>query len=108
VTIALFIPATIIELANEHTNLFEGGDGTLRPVRLILTAIAAAAVIPAALMSLGRRDLPARHIATAAAIGLTAGVAELLARVIPTGTTRWRRRRRSIAAGEPAPEGSAS
>jgi putative copper export protein/methionine-rich copper-binding protein CopC len=86
VTIALFIPATIIELANEHTNPFEGGDGTLWLVRLILTAIAAAAVIPAALMSLGGRDLPARRVTTVAAIGLTAGVAELLARVIPTET----------------------
>ena len=86
VTIALFIPATIIELANEGTNLFEGGDGTLWLVRLILTAIAAAAVIPAALMSLGGRDLPARRVTTVAAIGLTAGVAELLARVIPTET----------------------
>jgi putative copper export protein/methionine-rich copper-binding protein CopC len=86
VTIALFIPATIIELANEHTNLFEGGDGTLWLVRLVMTAIAAAAVIPAALMSLGGRDLPARRVTTVAAIGLTAGVAELLARVIPTET----------------------
>jgi putative copper export protein len=86
VTIALFTPATIIELANEHTNLFEGGDGTLWLVRLILTTIAAAAVIPAALMSLAGRDLPARRVTTVAAIGLTAGVAELLARVIPTET----------------------
>lgn len=86
VTIALFVPATIIELANEHTNLFEGGDGTLWLVRLVLTAIAALAVIPAALMSLGGRDLPARRVTTVAAIGLTAGVAELLARVIPTET----------------------
>jgi putative copper export protein/methionine-rich copper-binding protein CopC len=86
VTIALFIPATIVELANEGTNLFEGGDGTLWLVRLVLTAIAAAAVIPAALMSLGGRDLPARRVTTVAAIGLTAGVAELLARVIPTET----------------------
>jgi putative copper export protein/methionine-rich copper-binding protein CopC len=86
VTIALFIPATIIELANEHTNLFEGGDRTLWLVRLVLTAIAAAAVIPAALMSLGGRDLPARRVTTVAAIGLAAGVAELLSRVIPTET----------------------
>jgi putative copper export protein/methionine-rich copper-binding protein CopC len=92
VTIALFIPATIIELANEHTNLFEGGDGTLWLVRLILTAIAATAVIPAALMSLGGRDLPARRVTAVAAIGLTAGVAELLARVIPTETPdEWAR-----------------
>jgi putative copper export protein/methionine-rich copper-binding protein CopC len=92
VTIALFIPATIIELANEPTNLFEGGDGTLWLVRLVLTAIAAAAVIPAALMSLAGRDLPARRVATVAAIGLTAGVAELLARVIPTETPdEWAR-----------------
>lgn len=85
-TIALFIPATIIELANEHTNLFEGGDGTRWLARLILTAIAALAVIPAALMALGGRDLPARRVTAVAAIGLTAGVAELLARVIPTET----------------------
>lgn len=86
VTIALFIPATIIELANEGANLFEGGDGTLWLARLALTAIAALAVIPAALMSLRGRDLPARRVTTVAAIGLTAGVAELLARVIPTET----------------------
>src|SRR6201996_8467263 len=80
VTIGLFIPATIIELADEHQNLFEAGDGTLWLVRLILTAVAAAAVIPAALMSLGGRDLPARRVSAVAAIGHTAGVAELLAR----------------------------
>ncbi|HEY0277559.1 MAG TPA: CopD family protein [Solirubrobacterales bacterium] len=86
VTIALFIPATIIELADEHQNLFEAGDGTLWLVRLALTAIAALAVIPAALMSLAGRDLPARRVGAVAAIGLTAGVAEILARVIPTET----------------------
>lgn len=86
VTIALLIPATIIELANEGTNLFEGGDGTLWIARLVLTAIAALAVIPAALMSLRGRDLPSRRVTIVAAIGLTAGVAELLARVIPTET----------------------
>src|SRR6202012_5625556 len=85
-TIALFIPATIIELAQEHQNLFEGGDGTMWLIRLILTAIAAAAIIPAALLALRGRGLPARRVATVAAIGLTAGVAELLARVIPTET----------------------
>jgi uncharacterized membrane protein len=43
-------------------------------------------------MSLGGRDLPARRVTTVAAIGLTAGVAELLARVIPTETPdEWAR-----------------
>jgi uncharacterized membrane protein len=37
-------------------------------------------------MSLGGRNLPARRVTTVAAISLTAGVAELLARVIPTET----------------------
>jgi putative copper export protein len=85
-TIALFIPATVIELANEHQNLFVGGDGTLWIARLVLTAIAALAVIPAALMALLGRDLPARRVTAVAAIGLAAGIAELLARVIPTET----------------------
>lgn len=85
-TIALFIPATIIEIANEHTNLFEAGDGTLWLIRLALIAIAALAVIPAAVTALLGRDLPARRVTIVAAIGLTAGVAELLARVIPTET----------------------
>ncbi len=43
-------------------------------------------------MSLGGRELPARRVTTVAAIGLTAGVAELLARVIPTETPdEWAR-----------------
>jgi putative copper export protein/methionine-rich copper-binding protein CopC len=92
-TIALFIPSTLIEFANEHTDLFEAGDGTLWLVRLVLTGIAALAVIPAALASLRRdHDLPARRVATVAAIGLAAGVGELLARVIPTETPdEWAR-----------------
>jgi putative copper export protein/methionine-rich copper-binding protein CopC len=84
VTIALFIPATVIEFANEETNLWHTPDGHLWLARFILTALAAVAVIPAAAAALGGRELSARRVGTVAAIGLAAGVGELLARVIPT------------------------
>jgi putative copper export protein/methionine-rich copper-binding protein CopC len=92
VTIALFIPATLLEFSSEELNLWSGGDGTLRLIRFILTAIAAGVVVPAAVAALGRRELPARRVGTVAAIGLAAGVGELLARVIPTETPEeWAR-----------------
>jgi putative copper export protein len=86
VTIALFIPMTVIEFANEETNLWHTPDGHLWLARFILTALAAIAVIPAALTALRRRELSSARVRTVAAIGLTAGVGELLARVIPTET----------------------
>jgi putative copper export protein/methionine-rich copper-binding protein CopC len=86
VTIALVIPATLLEFSDEELNLWSGGDGTLRLVRFILTALAALVVIPAAVAALRRRELSSRRVATVVAIGLAAGVGELLARVIPTET----------------------
>jgi putative copper export protein len=85
VTIALFIPATLLEFSDEELNLWSGGDGTLRLVRFILTALAALVVIPAGVATLRRhRVLSPGRVRTVAAIGLAAGVGELLARVIPT------------------------
>jgi putative copper export protein len=87
VTIALFIPATLLEFSDEELNLWSGGDGTLRLVRFILTALAALVVIPAAAAALRRDRVPSPgRVRTVAAIGLAAGIGELLARVIPTET----------------------
>ncbi len=86
VTIALFIPATVIEFANEETNLWSTADGHLWFARFVLTALAASVVVPAAAMALRGRGLASGRVRTVAAIGLAAGVGELLARVIPTET----------------------
>jgi putative copper export protein len=84
-TIALFIPATLLEFSNEETNLWSTADGHLWIARLALTGLAALAVIPAALAALRRdREPSPGRVGTVAAIGLAAGVGELLARVIPT------------------------
>jgi putative copper export protein/methionine-rich copper-binding protein CopC len=93
VTIALFIPATLLEFSNEELNLWSGGDGTMRLIRSILTGIAALVVLPAAAAALRRDRVPAPgRVRTVAAIGLAAGVGELLARVIPTETPEeWAR-----------------
>jgi putative copper export protein/methionine-rich copper-binding protein CopC len=93
VTIALFIPATLLEFSEEELSLWSGGDGTLRLIRFILTAIAALVVIPAAAAALRRDRVPSPgRVRTVAAIGLAASVGELLARVIPTETPEeWAR-----------------
>jgi putative copper export protein len=106
-TIALFIPATLAQLAYEATDpelglsfwqsirpgriwsefLSSTPDGHLYLIRLGLTALAAIVIIPAAVTALRRgRDLSPRRVPMVAAIGLAAGVGELLARVIPTET----------------------
>jgi putative copper export protein len=87
VTIALFIPATLVEFSDEETNLWSTADGHLWIARLALTALAALVVIPTAVAALrrGREPSPGR-VRMVAAIGLAAGVGELLARVIPTET----------------------
>jgi putative copper export protein len=106
-TIALFIPATLAQLVYEATDpelglsfwqsirpakiwsefLSSTPEGHLWLIRLGLTALAAIVVIPAAVTALRRgRDLSPRRIQTVAAIGLAAGIGELLARVIPTET----------------------
>jgi putative copper export protein len=86
-TIALFIPATVIELAGEHVDLTGTPEGHLWLIRLGLTALAAIAVVPAAVAALRRGRTPsARRVGAIAAVGLAAGVGELLARVIPTET----------------------
>jgi putative copper export protein len=91
-TIALFIPATLLEFSDEELNLWSGGDGTLRLVRFILTALAALVVVPAAVAALRRRELSSARIRAVAAIGVAAGIGELLARVMPTETPEeWAR-----------------
>jgi putative copper export protein len=85
VTIALFIPATLLEFSNEEVSLWSTPDGHLWIARLALTGLAALAVVPAAAATLRRDRVPsARRVRAVAAIGLAAGVGELLARVIPT------------------------
>ncbi|HEX4304907.1 MAG TPA: CopD family protein [Solirubrobacterales bacterium] len=84
-TIALFIPATLLELSNEETNLWSTPDGHLWIARLALTGLAALAIVPAALAAIRREREPSPgRVRAVAAIGLAAGVGELLARVIPT------------------------
>jgi putative copper export protein/methionine-rich copper-binding protein CopC len=104
-TIALFIPATLAELVYDATDeelglsfwqsirpgpiwrefLTGTPDGHLWLIRLGLTALAAAVVIPVAVAALRRGRGPSpRRISLAAGIGLAAATAELLARVIPT------------------------
>jgi putative copper export protein len=104
-TIALFIPATLAQLVYEATDpelglsfwqsirpgaiwsefLSSTPDGHLWLIRLGLTALAAILVIPAAVTALRPgRDLSQRRVQLVAAIGLAAGLGELLARVIPT------------------------
>jgi putative copper export protein/methionine-rich copper-binding protein CopC len=102
--ILLFIPATLGDLVNRATDkdaglsfwqsirpgaiadyLTGGPDGTLYDVRLVLTALAALVVVPAAAGAL-RRGWQHRPqlVGRVMLAGLVLGTAEMIARVIPT------------------------
>jgi putative copper export protein/methionine-rich copper-binding protein CopC len=104
--ILLFIPATLAQLVNQATDkdaglsfwqsirpdaisdyLTAGPDGTLYEIRLLLTTLAALAVVPAAAGALRRgwHHRP-RLVGRAMLAGLVLGTAELIVRVIPTET----------------------
>jgi putative copper export protein/methionine-rich copper-binding protein CopC len=104
--ILLFIPATLGQLVNQATDkdaglsfwqsirpgaisdyLTAGPDGTLYEIRLLLTALAALVVVPAAAGALRRgwRHRP-RFVGRVMLAGLVLGTAELIVRVIPTET----------------------
>lgn len=102
--ILLFIPATLGDLVNRATDkdaglsfwqsirpdaisdyLTGGPDGTMYEIRLLLTALAALVVVPAAAGALRRgwRHRP-RLVERVMLAGLVLGSAELIVRVIPT------------------------
>jgi putative copper export protein len=102
--ILLFVPATLGDLVNKATDkdaglgfwqsirpgaiweyLTGGPDGILYDIRLLLTAVAALVVVPAAAGALRRgwRHRP-QLVGRVMLAGLVLGTAELIARVIPT------------------------
>jgi putative copper export protein/methionine-rich copper-binding protein CopC len=103
-SILLFIPATLAQLVNETAdedagrsfwqNIRPGDigdaltgtpDGHLWLARLILTALAALVVVPAAVVALRRGPaLASRTVSRVMLLGFALGTAELIARVIPT------------------------
>jgi putative copper export protein/methionine-rich copper-binding protein CopC len=106
--ILCFIPATLADLVNRATDkdaglsfwqsirpsavsayLTGGPDGTLYEIRLLLTALAALVVVPAAIGALRRGwEHRPRVVGRVMIAGLALGTAELLTRVIPTETPK--------------------